>query len=341
MKKENIKNLTLDELKDALFNMGEPKYRAKQIFKWLYEKAPENFSSMTNLPKALTEKLTQNFLIKSFLSVEEYQSSDGTIKLLFQLNDKKYIESVIIKSGKRSTICLSTQVGCRYACAFCASGLDGFQRDLTPAEMLDQITYATFFLNQNLTNYVFMGMGEPLDNYDNLVKAIRIMNHEDALAIGARRITVSTSGIAPAIRKLKDLDMQINLSISIHATNDRLRSKLMPINKVHCLNELIIAVNDYAKASNRKTTVEYVLLKGVNDTLADANALVGIARKLWAKINIIPYSPISGLSFTPPVPKGIEKFVNRLTESGADVTVRASKGDDIQAACGQLAGKVV
>ena len=339
MKKNNIKNFTLDELKNVLFDMGEPKYRAKQIFKWLYEKAPEGFSLMTNLPKALTEKLTQHFLAKSFLSVEQHQSSDGTIKLLFQLNDKKYIESVIIKSGKRSTICLSTQVGCRYACAFCASGLDGFQRDLTPAEMLDQITYAAFFLNQNLTNYVFMGMGEPLDNYDNLIKTIRIMNHEEGLAIGARRITVSTSGIIPAIKKLKDLDMQINLSISIHATNDRLRNKLMPINKAYCLNELIVAVNDYTKVSNRKTTVEYVLLKGVNDTLSDANALVGIARKLWAKINIIPYSPVQGLSFTPPVAKGIEKFVNRLTESGADVTVRASKGNDIQAACGQLAGK--
>ena len=339
MKKNNIKNFTLDELKDALFDMGEPKYRAKQIFQWLYEKAPGNFSLMTNLPKALTEKLTQHFLAKSFLNVEQYQSSDGTIKLLFQLNDKKYIESVIIKSGKRSTICLSTQVGCRYACAFCASGLDGFQRDLTPAEMLDQITYAAFFLNQNLTNYVFMGMGEPLDNYDNLIKTIKIMNHEEGLAIGARRITVSTSGIIPAIKKLKDLDMQINLSISIHATNDRLRNKLMPINKAYCLNELIAAVNDYTKVSNRKTTVEYVLLKGVNDTLSDANALVGIARKLWAKINIIPYSPVQGLSFTPPVAKGIEKFVNRLTESGADVTVRASKGNDIQAACGQLAGK--
>lgn len=339
MRKTNIKNLTLAELKDALFDMGEPKYRGKQIFKWLYEKGSEDFSAMTNLPKTLTEKLKVHFALSSFKDVEKHQSKDGTIKLVFTLEDDKYVESVIIKSGKRATICLSTQVGCRYGCVFCASGLDGFQRDLTTAEMLNQITYAMFHLNQDLTNYVFMGMGEPLDNIDNLIKTLKIMNHENALAIGARRITVSTSGIIPAIKKLKDINLQINLSISLHATNDRLRSKLMPINKLYSLNELISVVNAYVKQSNRKATVEYVLIKGVNDTLADANALVGIARKLWAKINIIPYSPIAGLSFLPPLPKGIEKFTARLTESGADVTVRMSKGDDIKAACGQLAGK--
>ncbi len=339
MQQENIKNLTLEELGDALRNMGEQKYRGKQIFEWIYKKGPEDFSNMTNLPKPLIEGLSGRFHLNSFQGVEKYQSVDGTIKLVFKLNDGQYIESVIISSGKRYTICISTQVGCRFGCSFCASGIGGFKRDLTPAEMLDQIVYAKFRLNQNLTNYVFMGMGEPLDNYKNLIKTINIMNDKDGLEIGARRITVSTCGIIPAIKKLQAIDMQINLSISLHATTDKLRDKLMPINKVYPLNPLIETVNAYAKSSNRKTTVEYILIKDVNDSLAEANALVGIARKLWAKINIIPYSPVMGLNFSAPLPKRVEKFVSRLTASGANVTIRMSKGRDIQAACGQLAGK--
>jgi len=339
MGQDNIKNLTLEKLQGTLVGMGEPKYRARQVFKWLYEKGLEDFNLMTNLPKSLTDKLAKYFFLNSFQGVEKRQSADSTLKLLFKLNDGKHIESVIIRSGKRSTICLSTQVGCRFGCVFCASGMGGFQRDLSTAEILDQIIYAKFHLNQDLTNYVFMGMGEPLDNYENLVTAIKIMNDKDSLAIGARRITISTSGIIPAIKKLQTLEIQVNLSISLHATSDRLRNKIMPVNKAYPLNPLIEAVNAYSKASNRKTTVEYILIKGVNDSLADANALVGIARKLWAKINIISYSPVKGLDFTPPLAKGIEKFVDRLTESGTDVTVRMSKGSDIQAACGQLAGK--
>jgi len=339
MRQEYIKDLTPEELERALHDMGEPKYRGRQIFKWIYKKGAEAFSGMTNLPKALAEALGKRFSLNSFQDVEKHQSSDGTIKLVFKLNDDKYIESVIISSGKRSTICVSTQLGCRFGCAFCASGMNGFQRDLTPAEMLDQIIYAKFHLNKNLTNYVFMGMGEPLDNYENLIKAINIMNHKDGLEIGARRITISTCGIIPAIKRLQDLDMQINLSISLHATTDRLRDKLMPVNKAYPLNQLIETVNAYAKSSNRKTTVEYVLIKGINDSLADANALAGIARKLWAKINIIPYSPVKGLDLSAPLAKGVEKFANRLTESGASVMIRMSKGKDIQAACGQLAGK--
>jgi 23S rRNA (adenine2503-C2)-methyltransferase len=319
--------------------MGEPRYRVRQIFKWIYEKGPEDFSGMTNLPKALVDGLSGRFFLNSFQGVEKHLSADGTIKLVFKLNDNKYIESVIISSNKRSTICISTQVGCRFGCVFCASGMGGFQRDLTTAEMLDQIIYARFRLNQNLTNYVFMGMGEPLDNYDNLISTIKIMNHKDGLEIGARRITVSTCGIIPAIKKLKTINTQINLSISLHAATDRLRDKIMPINKTYSLNPLIDAVNDYAKASNRIITIEYILIKGLNDSIADANALTGISRALKAKVNIIPYSPVPGVNFSPPLKKAVEKFVNRLTESGANVTMRISKGKDIQAACGQLAGK--
>ncbi len=339
MRQENIKNLTLEELEGALRDMGEPKYRGRQIFKWIYEKGPEDFNSMTNLPKALADELSRRFTLNSFQGVEKHLSADGTIKLVFKLDDNKYVETVIISSGRRSTICISTQVGCRFGCVFCASGMDGFQRDLTTAEMLDQILYAKFCLNQNLTNYVFMGMGEPLDNYDNLIRAIKVMNHEDGLEIGARRITISTCGIIPAIKKLKTINTQINLSISLHAGTNKLRDKIMPINKTYSLNPLIDAVNDYAKASNRIITIEYILIKSLNDSIADANALTGISRKLRAKVNIIPYSPVPGVSLSPPLKKAVEKFVNRLTESGVNVTIRISKGKDINAACGQLAGK--
>jgi 23S rRNA (adenine2503-C2)-methyltransferase len=245
---------------------------------------------------------------------------------------------VFIPAGKRKTVCVSTQAGCKFACAFCASGLKGFFRDLTPSEIVGQILFLKNNLGFPLTNVVFMGMGEPLDNYENVVKAICILNAPDGLGIAARRMTVSTCGIVPGIERFKDLGLQVNLSISVHAATDAKRNALMPVNKKYPLEKLIAACEDYLRDNGRKITLEYVLIRGVNDSPQDAGGLAGIARRLSAKVNLIPYSPIPGLPFEVPETEKIQAFIKKLADKNIPATLRASKGSDIQAACGQLAG---
>jgi len=337
MDKKDIKNFTIEELRKELNNIREASYRAGQIFDWLYKKGVFEFSKMNNLPSPLKDKLCRVYRVGSIRLKEHLKSSDGTEKFLFELSDGHFIETVLIYSGSRKTVCLSTQVGCKFRCAFCASGTKGFTRSLTTSEMLDQILFLQRVLSHNITNFVFMGMGEPLDNYKNLSKAILIMNSTEALEIGARRITVSTCGVVPGIEKFKHLGIQVNLSISLHAVDNRLRDILVPINKVYPLEKLIAACEDYISEADRRITLEYVLIKGKNHSSKDAAGLSRIAKSLEAKVNLIPYSSVSGKDFEAPLKKEMLAFKAALVKDRINVTMRESKGGDIRAACGQLA----
>ncbi|MEN6312061.1 MAG: 23S rRNA (adenine(2503)-C(2))-methyltransferase RlmN [Acidobacteriota bacterium] len=337
--KKDIRGLTLDELKAELAAMGEKSFRAVQIFDWLYRRDAADFAGFITLPKALRDKLAARFSLGRLELETRLDAGDGTAKLLFKLADGHAIETVLIPSGRRTTACLSTQVGCKFACAFCASGLKGFKRNLSPAEIAGQALYVTKTLGADVTNYVFMGMGEPLDNFDNLVRAVRIMNAPQGMGIAARRMTISTAGFVPGIERLKGLDLQINLSISLHAVTDLLRSRLMPINKAYPLEKLVAAGEDYIRSGGRMITLEYILIRGLNTSPHCADGLAGIARRLRAKVNLIVYSPVVGLPFETPSDVEVDHFRRWLEERKVRVTLRLSKGKEILAACGQLAGR--
>jgi 23S rRNA (adenine2503-C2)-methyltransferase len=336
----DIGDLTLEELRAELEAMGEKPFRAVQIFDWLYHKGASDFRQFSTLSKELRDKLAARFSIGRLELDTRLESRDGTAKFAFKLADGQCVESVLIPAGTRRTACLSTQVGCKFGCAFCASGLHGFKRNLAPSEIVGQALYLAKAHGVEVTNYVFMGMGEPLDNFDNLAKAIRIMNAPEGLGIAARRLTVSTAGHIPGIERLKELDLQVKLSVSLHAATDRLRSRLMPINKKYPLDRLVEACEGYARSGGRMITLEYILIKGMNDSLNDADGLAGIARRLRAKVNLIAYSPVAGLPFETPAEAEVARFKHWLEERKVRVTLRLSKGKDIFAACGQLAGRL-
>lgn len=338
--KKEIRDLPLQELEKAMAGMNEPPYRARQIFFWLYQRGVCDFKEMSNLPGSLLEKLDQRYFIVQPDPREHRQSADGTEKFLFKLRDAQFIETVLIPAARRKTVCISTQVGCKLACTFCASGKNGYIRNLAPSEILNQILYLQQTLKHKITNVVFMGMGEPLDNYENVAKAVTIMNDAKGMNIGARRITVSTSGIIPGIKKLKELGLQVNLAVSLHAVSDKLRNALMPINKRYPLEELIRACEEFKGKTGRMMTLEYVLLKGINDSPEDADGLAAIAKRLKVKVNLIPYSEVPEFDFRRPERERIRSFMKRLARRGTKATLRESKGKDIQAACGQLAGKI-
>jgi len=340
MDKRDIKNFTLEEIKKAIVEIGEPSYRAGQIFFWLYKRGVCDFQEMSNLPQVFRSELEQDYYISALSLAGKLSSADGTEKFLFNLGDGNFIETVLICARNRKTVCLSTQVGCKFGCVFCASGHGGFIRDLSPSEIINQILFLKHKLKHEITNYVFMGMGEPLDNCDNVLKAIMVMNSKLGMDIGARRITVSTCGVTPGIRRLRDLGLQINLSISLHAVTDNLRDTLVPANRSYSLKELIEAGEHFTKKTGRILTLEYVLIKGKNDSLEDAYGLEAIAGRLKAKVNLIPCSPVPGLGFQPPSKNSIDVFMDKLIQGGIKVTRRESKGKDIQAACGQLAGRL-
>lgn len=340
IEKKDIKDFSLEELKVELEKWGEPSYRAAQIFDWIYKKGATSFDAFTDLPKILRQKLEENFSLRSLVLADHVTSQDGTEKFLFELADGNFIETVLIPAANRNTLCLSTQVGCKFACVFCASGMGGFIRNLFPSEILGQILFLQDKLSVHLTNFVFMGMGEPLDNYENIVKAVRIMNDPKGLGIAARRITISTSGITPGIEQLKNLGLQVNLSLSVHSVKDEVRSKLMPINNKYPLEELLQACQDYVKRTGRRMTLEYILLLDINDSAGDARRLAAVAKRLRAKVNLIPYSQACGLGFETPPKERAEFFLRILEEKGVSATMRRSKGADIQAACGQLAGRL-
>lgn len=339
MNKQDIKNFTLEELRGEMRRIEEPPYRAKQIFYWLYKKGLRDFARMSNLPELLRDKLGKKYYIGHIKLAESLKSSDGTEKFLFELKDGNFIESVLIFSGDRKTACLSTQVGCRYGCSFCASGLKGFVRNLVASEILSQILFLEYDLGSSITNFVFMGMGEPLDNYENVSKAVLVMTERDGMGIAAKRITVSTCGIIPGIKALQGLKRGINLSVSLHAADDGLRSSLMPVNKKYPIGALIKACADFARTAKGDITFEYVLISGKNDSAKDAERLAGLANGLDAKINLLVYSPIPQFGLKAPAEKAIKAFMEALESKKAKATLRRSKGADIGAACGQLAGK--
>lgn len=335
---QDIKELSLQELEDKLQSWNFPKYHARQIFSWIYQKGAFEFSSMSNLPQALRKKLADEFYILGLGLADLQESSDGTKKFLFELKDKNLVEAVSIPSARRATGCISSQVGCKFSCKFCASGLKGFKRNLTVGEILDEVLY----LKNNkpgaaLTHIVFMGTGEPLDNYENVLKSVRIINSVDALNIGARRITISTSGIIPGIHKLILENLQIELSISLHAADDKVRSQIMPVNKIYPLADLIKCCHEYIARTNRQITFEYILIKGFNAGLAEAQALAGLLKDLrLAKVNLIPANPILELKIVPPTEIEAEEFKECLFKCGINVTLRRERGQDIDASCGQL-----
>ncbi len=337
--KKDIKNFTPEELKKEITTLGEPAHRARQISLWLYRRNAGSFSGMTDLPKNLIAELEKRFFIGRPGCDDHLVSRDGTEKFLWKLSDGEHVESVLIKEKKRRTLCLSTQVGCRFKCPFCASGMKGFKRDLSVSEITAQVSSVSEICGCRISNIVFMGMGEPLDNYDNLVKAIRVINHPDGLNIGARKITVSTCGIVPGISKLKDMGLQIELSVSLHAADDDLRNKLVPVNREYPLRTLIKACKEYRERTGRIITLEYTFIAGMNDSPRAAEKLAKIARELKAKVNIISCNPAPGGKDARSSGKKIRAFMEKLKERGVTVTLRRSRGDDIMAACGQLAAK--
>jgi len=337
---QDIKELSLRELEEKLFSWGKPKYHAKQIFAWIYQKAAYEFSNMSNLPISLRNSLADEFYILGLSLADLQKSSDGTAKFLFELNDGNLIEAVNIPAAKRATGCVSSQAGCKFACEFCASGLKGFKRNLTCGEILDEVLYLKNNLqDEQLTHIVFMGTGEPLDNYDNLLKAIRVINSADAFNIGARRITISTCGIIPGIKRLQEEDLQVELSISLHAADDKLRSRIMPVNQKYPLADLIKCCHEYIERTNRQITFEYILVKGLNSDLLSAQKLAILLRNLrLAKVNLIPVNPVfqSSVRIISPSASEVNSFKDYLFKAGLNVTLRKERGQDIDAACGQL-----
>lgn len=334
----NILDLNLEELKEVLGNWQKPKFHAQQIFAWIYKKGVSDFEMMSNLPQGLRERLKNDFYFSDLRIVEKLASKDGTEKFLFGLRDKNLIEAVVIPVEGRFTGCVSVQVGCKFACKFCASGLLGFKRNLSSGEMLEEVLYLkSNSKDKKLTHLVFMGIGEPLDNYDNVMKAIRIINSPYGLNIGARKITISTCGLIPQIAKLANEDLQIELSVSLHSADDKIRIKVMPINKKYPLKGLISACRDYIKKTNRQITFEYILIKGLNSDLQSARKLSKIVEELrLCKVNLIPANTIREYNIEPPNKLEILYFRDYLLKQGVNVTLRKPRGQDIEAACGQL-----
>jgi 23S rRNA (adenine2503-C2)-methyltransferase len=340
----DIKSLQLNELQENLRASGEPAYRAGQIADWLYKKRASSFAEMTDLPRNLRERLEQQFAFGQATVVRVLGSRDTTRKFLFRLGDASLIESVLIPASPalygaksdRRTICLSTQVGCAYGCKFCASGLDGFSRNLGANEIVDQIIAVERTSGEKIDNIVFMGMGEPLANFDNLMRAIHIINAPWGLGVGARHITVSTSGLVPQIKKLADEPLQIRLAISLHGATDEVRNQIMPINRKYNIETLLSACDYYTAHRSQRLTFEYILIAGVNDSDEQARLLAQHARRLFAKVNLIPYNTVEGLEWSRPSRSRQEKFLSILRAHKIPATLRREKGHDIDAACGQL-----
>ena len=339
MEKTDIKLLTFEELREVLGEMGEPAFRAGQIFSWLYKKDVAGFQEMSDLGRTLRDKLAGRFVVSWPELNRHLRSRDGSEKFLLRLADGRSVETVLIPGPGRATVCLSTQVGCRFGCRFCASGRPGFVRNLSPAEIVNQVLFVRRTSGRPVTHAVFMGMGEPLDNFDSVGRAIGLLNDQRAVGLAARRMTVSTCGLLPGVEKLAALGLQVELSVSLHAASDDLRDRLVPLNRKYPLTKLLPALQDYHRLTGRQVTFEYALIKGMNDSLEEANRLAALARRARAKVNLIPLSPTSGSTYeASPRPTAVA-FLRRLEERGVRATLRRSKGVDIQAACGQLAGE--
>ena len=340
----DIKSLRVEELQEKLDELGEPKYRAGQIADWLHKKRVTSFDEMTDLPQSLRAELARQFSFDKIDIVRVLGSKDSTQKFLFRLPDGNLIESVLIpaspalygEKSDRRTICISTQVGCAYGCKFCASGLEGFSRNLRANEIVNQIIAIERASVERIDNIVFMGMGEPFANFENLTRAIRIINSPWGLGIGARHITVSTSGLVPQIRKLADEPTQVRLAVSLHGATDEVRDRIMPINRRYNIDMLLSACDYYTSRKKQRLTFEYILIAGVNDSDEQAHLLAKHARRLSAKVNLIPYNTVDGLPWSRPSRNRQENFLSILRAAGIAATLRREKGHDIEAACGQL-----
>lgn len=336
---KNIKDYDLNELKEELISIGEKPFRAEQIFKWLYQEKVKSFDDMTNLSLELREKLKQNYTICNFKILRKQESKDGTIKYLFDVLDGNAIETVLMSYHHGYSICVSSQIGCKMGCKFCASTGIKFVRNLSSGEIVEQIIAVEQDTGYRISNVVLMGIGEPLDNYDNVVNAIHIINNPKGINIGARHISLSTSGLVPKIYKLAEENIQCTLSISLHATNNKKRSSMMPVNDAYPIEELIEACRDYIEKTHRRISFEYALAKDNNDNIEDAKELVKLLKGMLCHVNLIPINKIENGKFDKSSNENIIKFRDYLNEHGIVATIRRELGSDIDAACGQLRRK--
>ena len=337
MDKTDIKSLTLEELTQEIKGLGDPAFRAKQLYEWMHVRMAGDYDDMSNIPKALKEKCREHFEYTSLKQVRMQESAlDGTRKFLFGLADGNVIESVWMEYRFGVSVCISSQVGCRMGCRFCASTLDGLERNLRPSEMLDQIYAMSRILGKKVSRVVVMGSGEPMDNYDNLLRFIQLLTDENGLNMGQRNLTVSTCGIVPRIRQLAEQHLQINLALSLHASNDAKRKQLMPIANEYSLTEVMDACRYYFDQTGRQLTFEYALVGGVNDTEEDAAELIRLLKDLNCIVNLIPVNPIKERNYTETGHSQVVAFKNKLEKSRINVTIRREMGRDIDGACGQL-----
>ena len=343
-KKNNLLGLTREELQDYLTSINEKSYRGIQIFEWIHNKGIIDLDSMTNLGQDLIERLKQNSIIKVPEVVSVNTSSEGTKKFLLKLDEDSYIEMVKIPEKKRQTLCISSQAGCALKCTFCATGYHGFKRNLTSSEIISQLWLANYYEDgsERVSNVVFMGVGEPLMNTMNVLKTINIMQDQKCYSLSKRRITLSTSGIVPEIKAITG-KTDVSLAISLHASNDDLRNEIVPINKKYPIKDLLSSSKDYLKSLNSKSyvTIEYILIDDVNDSIEDASNLVNLLSDLKCKINLIPFNPFPGSEYKRSNDQNIKSFKNYLIKNNFITTVRVTRGDEIDGACGQLVGKLI
>ena len=340
----NLYGQEIHKLEELMLQEGQKRYRATQLYSWIYEKNATSFDEMSDISLRFREVLKEKYCLEIPKIYKKQVSSDGTIKLLLEMNDGSKVETVLMRYSYGNVACVSSQVGCNMACAFCASGLFKKTRNLLPEEMVGEILVLNNLLKEEgndkrISHVVVMGTGEPFDNYDNVMDFVRIINHPKALAIGARHITVSTCGIVDKIKKYSEEGLQINLAISLHAPNNEIRNKLMKINKAYPLEVLIPAVKEYEQKANRRVTFEYILIKDVNDSLKNADELVKLIKGCMAYVNLIPYNPVNENEFQRSSDKQVHAFLDRLIKNGVTATIRKEFGSDIDAACGQLRAK--
>ena len=342
MEKKDIASYSFEELKTEMESIGEKAFRAKQIYEWLHKKLVDDFSEMSNLSKALREKLDAQYEIRKVEMVtRQISKMDGTNKFLFCLHDGNMVESVLMKYKHGNSVCISSQVGCRMGCRFCASTLDGLERNLTPSEMLRQIYQIQKISGERVANVVVMGSGEPLDNYENFVRFVHLLSDEHGLHISQRNITISTCGIVPNMKRLAEEQLQITLALSLHGSTQEKRKVLMPIANKYELSDVLEACDYYFEKTGRRITFEYSLVHGVNDRDEDAEELIGILKHRNCHLNLIPVNPIKERNFEKPSRKSAENFKNKLEKSGINVTIRREMGSDIDGACGQLRRRYV
>ena len=337
----DLKDFEYDELIEYLKSIGEKKFRAEQIFSWLH-KGVTSYEEMTNISKATRDKLEKETYISTLKIREKYVSKiDGTVKYLFELPDGNCIESVVMRYHHGLTICISSQVGCRMGCRFCASTIGGLYRNLTAGEILNQVIFAQKDIGERISNIVMMGIGEPLDNFDNVIKFLHNVNHEKGLNIGYRHISLSSCGVVPMIYKLAEENLPITLTISLHAPNNEIRDSIMPVNHKYKIDELMEACKDYAAKTGRRMSFEYSLIHGVNDSMENAVELASLIKEIHAHVNLIPVNKVEERSFEKGTSRDIRNFQEKLTSLGINATVRRELGSDISASCGQLRKKVL